>query len=85
MVGSAVETEDNSRAERKRQIDIERMISQNLAPFLIGVVFDWATLSSLYDGGRVKGGSLKVWDGMRRPYTDLAGMVEQRAPSTKEL
>lgn len=34
MVGRAVETDDSSRAERKRQIHIEAKISQNLRLFL---------------------------------------------------
>ena len=54
MVGSAVETEDNSRAERERQVHIEAKMSQNLAFFLDGrAVFGWGALS-FSDGGVVR-------------------------------
>jgi hypothetical protein len=76
MVGSAVETEDNSRAERERQIHIETKMSQNLAPFLDGGVFDWTKLLSLTDGNRIMGRPLEHWEGIRRPSTDLAGICQ---------
>ena len=58
MVGSAVETEHNSRDDRKRDVHIERMTSENLRPFLDDTMFVWTTFSSVFDAsvtGRLHG------------------------------
>ena len=81
MVGSAVETEASSRAERERQIHIETKISQNLGLFLDGTVSSWTALSPFFDI-RVAVEPVEVEWGMKRRSTESPSdgnmVVQQR-------
>ena len=69
MVGSAVETENSSRAEMEMHKHIEAIISQNLRPFLDGTVFGGIVFSiSGFSIARVE-----TEDGMRESSSDLPG------------